>query len=81
MTEVHHVTVDDDVVLALDAQQALVAGVRERSAYHELVDGHDLGAHELPLDVAVDATGNSVHQTGPAEWRRKIGKVPVVTAG
>ena len=27
--------------------------------------------------VAVDATGTSVHDTGPREWRARIGKVPV----
>jgi fumarate hydratase class I len=25
----------------------------------------------------VDSTGSSVHETGPAEWRMKIGKIPV----
>ena len=30
--------------------------------------------------VAVDANGTSVHTTGPAEWRARIGKIPV-TAG
>jgi len=28
--------------------------------------------------VAVDSGGNSVHKTGPAEWRGRIGKIPVV---
>ena len=26
----------------------------------------------MPVIVAVDSTGESVHQTGPAEWRVKI---------
>jgi fumarate hydratase class I len=26
----------------------------------------------MPVTVAVDATGTSVHQTGPAEWSQKI---------
>ncbi|MEN8166519.1 MAG: fumarate hydratase [Pseudomonadota bacterium] len=34
---------------------------------------------DFPVTVAVDSRGNSVHQTGPAEWRAKIGKIPVVT--
>lgn len=35
---------------------------------------------DMPVIVAVDSTGNAVHQTGPAEWRGKIGKIPVVKA-
>jgi len=31
--------------------------------------------------VAVDSQGTSVHQTGPAEWQAKIGKIPVKVAG
>lgn len=34
---------------------------------------------DFPVTVAVDSQGISVHQTGPAEWRGKIGKIPVVT--
>ncbi|MCU7921826.1 MAG: fumarate hydratase [Candidatus Thiodiazotropha sp. (ex Dulcina madagascariensis)] len=34
---------------------------------------------DFPVTVAVDTRGVSVHQTGPAEWRGKIGKIPVVT--
>ena len=33
---------------------------------------------DFPVTVAVDSQGNSVHQTGPAEWRTKIGKIPVI---
>ncbi|MDP1652375.1 MAG: fumarate hydratase [Rhodocyclaceae bacterium] len=32
---------------------------------------------DMPVTVAVDSTGTSVHQTGPHEWRIKIGKIPV----
>jgi fumarate hydratase class I len=32
---------------------------------------------DMPVTVAVDSTGNSVHKSGPAEWRAKIGKIPV----
>ncbi|QID18902.1 fumarate hydratase [Nitrogeniibacter mangrovi] len=35
---------------------------------------------DMPVTVAVDATGQSVHQTGPKEWQAKIGKIPVVPA-
>ena len=32
---------------------------------------------DMPVTVAVDVNGNSVHKTGPAEWRARIGKIPV----
>jgi len=32
----------------------------------------------MPVTVAVDSTGISVHNTGPKEWQAKIGKIPVV---
>jgi len=32
---------------------------------------------DMPVTVAVDSRGRSVHQTGPAEWRSRIGKIPV----
>ncbi|HWH72788.1 MAG TPA: fumarate hydratase [Methylibium sp.] len=35
---------------------------------------------DMPVTVAVDANGTSVHQTGPAEWQAKIGKIPVTVA-
>ncbi len=33
---------------------------------------------DMPVTVAVDAGGTSVHITGPKEWQAKIGKIPVV---
>jgi len=35
---------------------------------------------DMPVTVAVDATGESVHDTGPREWQRRIGKIPVAIA-
>ncbi|MFY9975384.1 MAG: fumarate hydratase, partial [Chromatiaceae bacterium] len=32
---------------------------------------------DMPVTVAVDSRGQSVHQSGPAEWRSRIGKIPV----
>ncbi len=34
---------------------------------------------DMPVTVAVDARGTSVHQTGPREWRQRIGKIAVAT--
>ena len=33
---------------------------------------------DMPVTVAVDSNGTSVHETGPKEWQAKIGKIPVV---
>jgi fumarate hydratase, class I len=35
---------------------------------------------DMPVTVAVDSNGVSVHQTGPREWQAKIGKIPVTVA-
>lgn len=32
---------------------------------------------DMPVTVAVDSTGTSVHTTGPKEWQSKIGIIPV----
>ena len=32
---------------------------------------------DMPVTVAVDASGSAVHRSGPAQWRAKIGKIPV----
>jgi fumarate hydratase class I len=34
---------------------------------------------DFPVTVAVDSQGVSIHETGPSEWRQRIGKIPVVT--
>jgi fumarate hydratase class I len=36
---------------------------------------------DMPVTVAVDTLGNAVHETGPLEWRAKIGKIPVTVVG
>jgi fumarate hydratase class I len=41
---------------------------------------YEFTVQDMPVTVAVDASGTSVHQTGPAEWQAKIGGIPVVTA-
>ena len=35
---------------------------------------------DMPVTVAVDSQGVSVHQTGPAEWSARIAGIPVVAA-
>ena len=41
---------------------------------------YEFEVRDMPVTVAVDATGTSVHQTGPREWQARIGKIPVATA-
>jgi fumarate hydratase class I len=39
---------------------------------------YEFEVQDMPVTVAVDSRGSSVHQTGPREWQAKIGKIPVV---
>jgi fumarate hydratase class I len=41
---------------------------------------YEFEIQDMPVTVAVDAQGISVHNTGPKEWQAKIGKIPVVAA-
>jgi fumarate hydratase class I len=41
---------------------------------------YEFEVRDMPVTVAVDAGGTSVHQTGPAEWQARIGKIPVAVA-
>jgi fumarate hydratase class I len=41
---------------------------------------HEFEVQDMPVTVAVDATGDSVHRSGPAQWQARIGKIPVVTS-
>ncbi|MDZ4811481.1 MAG: FumA C-terminus/TtdB family hydratase beta subunit, partial [Pseudomonadota bacterium] len=41
---------------------------------------YEFEVQDMPVTVAVDSNGVSVHQTGPREWQARIGKIPVVVA-
>ena len=41
---------------------------------------YEFEVQDMPVTVAVDSRGSSVHQTGPKEWQARIGKIPVVVA-
>ena len=41
---------------------------------------YEFEVKDMPVTCAVDSRGDAVHRTGPAEWRAKIGKIPVVVA-
>lgn len=38
---------------------------------------HEFTVEDMPVTVAVDSFGNSVHHTAPQIWQTKIGKIPV----
>jgi len=37
---------------------------------------YEFDVENMPVTVAVDSSGTSVHNTGPKEWQIKIGKIP-----
>jgi len=39
---------------------------------------YEFEVKDMPVTVAVDSTGQSVHKTGPRLWQSRIGKIPVV---
>ncbi|MEZ5660537.1 MAG: fumarate hydratase [Burkholderiaceae bacterium] len=41
---------------------------------------YEFTVQDMPVTVAVDANGTSVHETGPREWQQRIGKIPIVPA-
>jgi fumarate hydratase class I len=38
---------------------------------------YEFDVKDMPVTVAVDARGQSVHHTAPREWQARIGKIPV----
>ena len=39
---------------------------------------YEFDVKDMPVTVAVDSKGTSVHQTGPAEWAQRIAGVPIL---
>jgi fumarate hydratase class I len=39
---------------------------------------YEFGVKDMPVTVAVDSKGTSVHETGPAEWHRRIANIPIL---
>ena len=38
---------------------------------------YEFEVKDMPVTVAVDTQGRSVHEIGPAEWKKRIGMIPV----
>jgi fumarate hydratase class I len=41
---------------------------------------YEFDVKDMPVTVAVDATGQSVHETGPSKWKARIAEIAVVAA-
>jgi fumarate hydratase class I len=39
---------------------------------------YEFEVQDMPVTVAVDSTGDNVHETGPKEWQEKIRRLPVL---
>ena len=39
---------------------------------------YEFEVKDMPVTVAVDSQGTSVHQTGPAEWQQRIANIPIL---
>jgi fumarate hydratase class I len=52
----------------------------KRLAFDDLgMEGiYEFEVKDMPVTVAVDSQGISVHQTGPAEWQQRIAGVPIL---
>jgi fumarate hydratase class I len=42
---------------------------------------YEFEVKDMPVTVAVDVNGQSIHQSGPVQWRGRAGKLPAVVAG
>ena len=40
---------------------------------------YEFEVEDMPVTVAVDTQGNSIHESGPREWKMRIADIPVVT--
>jgi fumarate hydratase class I len=40
---------------------------------------HEFEVKDMPVTVAVDTRGEAVHESGPREWRTRIGRIPVTS--
>jgi fumarate hydratase class I len=40
---------------------------------------YEFTVEDMPVTVAVDSGGSNVHETGPAEWRKKLRELPLAT--
>ncbi|MGB5439356.1 MAG: fumarate hydratase C-terminal domain-containing protein, partial [Gammaproteobacteria bacterium] len=41
---------------------------------------YEFEVEDMPVTVAVDVHGNSIHESGPKEWRMRIADIPIIRA-
>jgi len=41
---------------------------------------YEFTVQDMPVTVAVDANGDSVHESGPREWQARIARIPILMA-
>lgn len=42
---------------------------------------YEFEVEDMPVTVAVDSRGNSIHTSGPKEWHSRLAGIPITTAG
>ena len=56
-----------------------ITGARQLAFQDLGMEGiYEFDVKDMPVTVAVDAKGTSVHQTGPAEWQQRIAGIPIL---
>jgi fumarate hydratase class I len=56
-----------------------ITGARQLAFQDLGMEGiYEFDVRDMPVTVAVDAKGTSVHQTGPAEWQQRIAGIPIL---
>jgi tartrate dehydratase beta subunit/fumarate hydratase class I family protein len=63
-----------------DFVQSVADAFQFISCYHPVEAIREFVVKDMPVTVAVDSRGEAVHRKGPAEWRARIGKIPVAVA-
>jgi fumarate hydratase class I len=39
---------------------------------------YEFEVEDMPVTVAVDTQGNSIHESGPREWKARIADIPII---
>ena len=56
-----------------------ITGARQLAFQDLGMEGiYEFDVKDMPVTVAVDSKGTSVHQTGPAEWQQRIANIPIL---
>ena len=67
-----HIPVLHDVIAPLDAEQAALAGLGQRSALEQGLPRHDFRPDEAALEVAVDRSGRPARPAGSPSMATRV---------